>query len=260
MMTTQEVLVGFGIWRLCLIPLLLITGLGLYCSTHSLEPDNEPASHGSGLSASGVKVWFILLGALAVSATICWWLKWQAGPPADLGWTRWPYLDKRWLVAAYVSGIAGFIVLPSLVLRTTTRPGMQKTGTAPLPWVSVGARAGFGILLGSILFGPPWNTDASTRFIDLHEQIHWSGLQAIAHGHTPFLGVASFNYGPGMQLANYVYLKTTGQFTIPGFRETFGLSLWVTVSVIYAMLFAWLRFVPAVVCAVLTACHLMRVR
>jgi hypothetical protein len=90
--------------------------------------------------------------------------------------------------------------------------------------------------------GPPWHTIVPLKGVDGHESVHWSGLQAISRGYTPYLGPASINYGPGTQLAIYAYMKLTDTFTIPGFRESNTFLLWMTLLLVNGMVFWQLRW------------------
>jgi hypothetical protein len=112
-------------------------------------------------------------------------------------------------------------------------------------------RGAAGLLLATAMFGPPWHTDRVERAIGLHETIHWSGLQAIARGYEPYLGPASVNYGPGLQLLTYAWMRLGDQFTVPGFRATFGLGLWLAGGIALALGFALLRWPAALVGAAL---------
>lgn len=112
-------------------------------------------------------------------------------------------------------------------------------------------RGAAGLLLATAMFGPPWNTDRVPRQIDRHETIHWSGLQAIDRGYAPYLGPASVNYGPGLQLLTYAHMKLTDGFSVPGYRATFGLGLWLAGAMVLALACALMRPAAALLAAAL---------
>ena len=99
-------------------------------------------------------------------------------------------------------------------------------------------RVGLGVALATLAFGPPWTLDASREPVDMHEEVHLSGLQAIDRGYTPYLGAASVNYGPGLQLAGYGYMRARARFSVPGFREWFAFALWIATSIAFVVYFA----------------------
>jgi hypothetical protein len=194
-----------------------------------------------------------------------------AGAP-DLDWTRWPYLDKRWLLALYWLSVGATLALPWLLYGfhrlVIAAPATARELAASLRGLAAGSlaadrvskassarsvllRGAAGLLLATAMFGPPWNTDRVKRVIDNHETIHWSGLQAIARGYEPYLGPASVNYGPGLQLLTYAHMRLTDQFTVPGFRATFGLGLWIASGIVLALAFVLLRLPAALICAAL---------
>ncbi len=211
------------------------------------------------------------LAAWLLAAPVWITLRAAAGPP-DLGWTRLPYLDKRWVLALYWLSVGAALALPWLLWGlhrlVTAAPATARGLVAALRGLTAGApaaerasrppsvraallRAAAGLLLATAMFGPPWHTDRVERAIGLHETIHWSGLQAIARGYEPYLGPASVNYGPGLQLLTYACMRLDDQFTVPGFRATFGLCLWLAAGIALALGFALLRLPAALLSAAL---------
>jgi hypothetical protein len=195
-----------------------------------------------------------------------------AGGPPDLTWTRSRYLDQRWLLALYWLSVGAVLALPwlfSMVHRVAiAAPATARGLVAALrgltagpvpgdPGVKVSSvrssvlRTAAGLLLATVMFGPPWHTDRVGRAINLHETIHWSGLQAIERGYAPYLGPASVNYGPGLQLLTYAYMTTGDRFSVPGHRATFGLSLWIAGAMVLALAFALFRPAAALLVAAL---------
>jgi hypothetical protein len=195
----------------------------------------------------------------------------NAGPP-DLDWTRARYLDQRWILALYWLSVGAALALPwlfyglhrvairipatALELVAALRglaacpPVADRRATAPRLRSAV-LRGALGLLLATAMFGPPWHTDRATQEIGFHETVHWSGLQAIAKGYPPYLGPASVNYGPGSQLLTYAWMTLGDRFTVPGFRATFGLSLWIASGMVLALAFALLRPPAALLSAAL---------
>src|SRR2546421_574379 len=47
--------------------------------------------------------------------------------------------------------------------------------------------------------GPPWYIDETSTPISHQEEFLLTGLQAVAKGHLPYVGVANVPYGPGTQ-------------------------------------------------------------
>jgi hypothetical protein len=212
------------------------------------------------------RAWGLAVVGMILMVPVCVALR-VFGKPPVYEWTRFPYLDKRWLVLTYWSGTFGFLVLP-LVIRWFLRFRERRRESAA-SWVDalraldptedradeVSAPRGIprhpvlpvllGLLLATVMGGPPWNTIVPLKGVDGHESIHWTGLQAISHGHTPYLGPASVNYGPGAQVAIYAYMKLRGLFTIPGFREANSFLLWIALLLVSGMVFWQLRLGPA---------------
>ena len=73
--------------------------------------------------------------------------------------------------------------------------------------------------------------------ISHQEEFLLTGLQAVAKGHLPYVGVANVPYGPGTQLAAYWLMQHVTSFSIVGFREAWALLVWAGVSVIFAVFF-----------------------
>ena len=186
------------------------------------------------------------------------------GRPPEYAWTRYPYLDKRWLVLAYWSGVGAVVVLPPAIegllhglqrgfraWRRQLAVRRESTGVDDGSTDRRLPRVALGLAIATLLFGPPWNAEHADRFMDLHEAVHWSGLQAIDHGAVPYVGAASNNYGPGMQLAIYAHMKLASKFSIPGFRESFGLSNWLAMLLLFGLVFLELELAPALLTAML---------
>ena len=211
------------------------------------------------------------LAAWLLAAPVWIALRATANVP-ELEWTRFPYLDKRWVLALYWLSVGAALALPWLLWGLhrllIAAPATVRALLAALRGLAAGSpaaepaaparraryafvRGAAGVLLATAMFGPPWRTDWVARPIGYHETVHWSSLQAIARGYEPYLGAASVNYGPGLQLLTYTHMVVADQFTVPGFRATFGLSLWIAAAIVLALAFALVRPPAALLCAAL---------
>lgn len=174
--------------------------------------------HGDHIAASA---WLTALNVVALLLIVPAMLAiWPGEWSAITGW-RSPFLDKRWLLAAYAIGMIGLGVLPVVldrVMRADTAVVMPETAPHGRRWVRILELA---IVLGAVwyLAGPPWNLGAHRRGMDPAEQVLLGPLNAIAHGTTPYVGAASTSWGPGSQAAVYAYMSTADRFTLVGFRE-----------------------------------------
>jgi hypothetical protein len=98
------------------------------------------------------------------------------------------------------------------------------------------------VALAYYFFGPPWYIAHYPGAIDYHEDVHFGGIQAIASGDLPYIGPGAIQYGPGAQLASYIYMKYVGGMSVVGFRESFALFHWVGASLVFVALFLRLRY------------------
>lgn len=87
------------------------------------------------------------------------------------------------------------------------------------------------------LAGAPWHLSQTSTPISRQEEVVLIGLQAVAKGHLPYVGVASVQYGPGTQVASYVLMQHVTSFSVVGFREAWAILVWAGVSVLFAVFF-----------------------
>lgn len=255
---------AWGLARLAAVPVVLLlvvlSGGGGQRAEAADREERRPLAPYLGLS-----LLFWLLAAPVWIALL------ETGGPPDLEWTRYPYLDKRWLLALHWLSVGATLGLPWLfyglhrlvrAAPTTARELVAALrGLAAAPAAvratktstvrSTLVRGVAGLLLATALFGPPWHTERLNRPIEMHETVHWSGLQAMSRGYEPYLGPASVNYGPGLQLLTYATMRLTDRFTVPGFRATFGLSLWIAVALVLTLAFVLFRLPAALLAAAL---------
>lgn len=175
----------------------------------------------------GLTAWLLALNAGVLLLVVPGVLAvWQTDWDAVTGWRSYPFFNKRWLAALYMVGLATFLVLPVWFERWLTPAAEEgqaevRTGGARTPWWRLLLECAALLLAVWYLAGPPWNVGTHHRAIDLHEQVHLGPLQAISKGHTPFIGPASTQYGPGFQALLYGYMSRTDKFNLVGFREAF---------------------------------------
>ena len=108
-------------------------------------------------------------------------------------------------------------------------------GTRPLLPVVAGLVTALG--LAWYFTGPPWYLGRTSTPISHQEEVVLIGLQAVAKGHLPYVGVASVQYGPGTQVAAYWLMRHVTSFSVVGFREAWALLVWAGVSVLFAVFF-----------------------
>jgi len=127
-----------------------------------------------------------------------------------------------------------------------------------------GSRGGRGILpvmaglatalgLAWYFSGPPWYLDKTRTPISHQEEVVLIGLQAVAKGHLPYVGVASVQYGPGTQVAAYWLMRHVTSFSVVGFREAWALLVWAGVSMLFAVFFLAFGYLRGLAVSVLSA-------
>jgi hypothetical protein len=121
------------------------------------------------------------------------------------------------------------------------------------------ARAAAGILtplaIGWYFYGPPWylNRPGAAAGIGVQEDVFLSGFQAISKGAIPYIGPASVQYGPGVQLLSYLYMRHIGTFSVVGFRESWAVFQWVGATILFAVFFLAFGYLRGLLAAVLSA-------
>jgi hypothetical protein len=100
--------------------------------------------------------------------------------------------------------------------------------------------------------GPPWYLSKTSSPISHQEEVVLIGLQAVAKGHLPYVGVASVQYGPGTQVAAYWLMHHVTSFSVVGFREAWALLVWAGVSILFVVFFLAFGYVRGLAISVLS--------
>jgi hypothetical protein len=101
--------------------------------------------------------------------------------------------------------------------------------------------------------GPPWYLSKTSTPISMQEDVVLIGLQAVAKGHLPYVGVASVQYGPGTQVAAYWLMRHVTSFSVVGFREAWALFVWAGTSVLFAVFFLAFGYARGLAVSLLSA-------
>jgi hypothetical protein len=101
--------------------------------------------------------------------------------------------------------------------------------------------------------GPPWYLSETSSPISHQEEVVLIGLQAVAKGHLPYVGVASVQYGPGTQVTAYWLMRHVTSFSVVGFREAWALLVWAGVSILFAVFFLAFGYARGLAVSVLSA-------
>jgi hypothetical protein len=204
--------------------------------------------------------------------------------PPSVRYVYSPYDDKRWVSAAYLLGT----VAPAIWVTTAARvlavgrgqpPTWRAWFTGLFPRTAVvdpgsrpaasglagcrrsGARrmlpvaAGLATALGLAWYflGPPWYLSDTSAPISRQEDVWLIGLQAVAKGRLPYVGVAGVPYGPGTQLAAYLLMHHVTSFSVVGFREAWALLVWAGASVLLAVFFLAFGYARGLAVSLLSA-------
>jgi uncharacterized membrane protein (UPF0136 family) len=129
-------------------------------------------------------------------------------------------------------------------------PRPRSRAHALLP-VAAGLATAIGLAWYSV--GPPWYLSQTSTPISHQEEVVLIGLQAVAKGHLPYVGVASVQYGPGTQVAAYWLMRHLTSFSVVGFREAWALLVWAGVSVLFAVFFLAFGYRRGLAVSVLSA-------
>jgi hypothetical protein len=101
--------------------------------------------------------------------------------------------------------------------------------------------------------GPPWYLSKTSSPISRQEEVVLIGLQAVAKGHLPYVGVASVQYGPGTQVTAYWLMRHVTSFSVVGFREAWALLVWAGMTAVFAVFFLAFGYVRGLAVSVLSA-------
>jgi hypothetical protein len=137
---------------------------------------------------------------------------------------------------------------PGAASGPADRPRNAARGMLP---VAAGLMTALG--LAWYFAGPPWYLSETSGPISHQEEVVLIGLQAVAKGHLPYVGVASVQYGPGTQVAVYWLMRHVTSFSVTGFREAWALLVWAGVSVLFAVFFLAFGYVRGLAVSVLSA-------
>jgi hypothetical protein len=218
-----------------------------------------------------VAAWFPLL-------LIVVYYRAKATFPPQVRYIYSPYDDKRWITAAYLLGTLAPVIWLTTAARVLTvgrgRPlkwrawftglfpktaegaasgllGRQPSGAHRILLVAAGLATALG--LAWYFLGPPWHIGQTGAPITQQEDVWLIGLQAIAKGRLPYVGVAQVPYGPGTQLASYLLMHHVTSFSVVGFREAWALQVWAGASVLFAVFFLAFGYVRGLAASLLSA-------
>jgi hypothetical protein len=214
----------------------------------------------------------------------------EATFPPQVRYIYSPYDDKRWETAAYLLGTLAPVIWVTTAARVLAvgrgqpptwrawftglftwiaavdqgpRVGSHAAGAASIRaggWRSgarrmlpVAARLATALGLAWYFLGPPWHLSNTMAPISRQEDVWLIGLQAVAKGRLPYVGVAGVPYGPGTQLATYLLMHHVTSFSMVGFREAWALQVWAGASVLFAVFFLALGFARGLAVSLLSA-------
>lgn len=101
------------------------------------------------------------------------------------------------------------------------------------------------IALVWLLWGPPWTGNAMHGAVDLHETVHYKGIQALLSGETGYINSASNQYGPLLQQLIVAWIQGPGTVSISGIRTAFALLNFLGICLVVLVLFvslSWKKF------------------
>jgi hypothetical protein len=209
--------------------------------------------------------------------------------PAPVHYIYSPFDDKRWLTAAYLLGALAPLIWVITAARVLTvgygqpptwrawftglfprtaepdpgespaqaedsasgLPGHRRSGARRMLVVTAGLATALG--LAWYFLGPPWHISQTGAPISQQEDVWLIGLQAIAKGRLPYVGVAQVPYGPGTQLASYLLMHHVTSFSVLGFREAWALQVWAGASVLFVVFFLAFGYVRGLAVSLLSA-------
>ncbi len=185
------------------------------------------------------------------------------------------FLDKRWLLAAFLLGTLGSMLTIAVSVRVveaaqttpgswrewvgavfgsrTSHPEQSNRPAAVHTWKRQLGLTVLAFALATYFFGPPWHVPLD-RAIDGHETTAMGGVQAIATGAVPYIGSAAIQYGPGSELIPYLYLSAGDTFDLEGLRQSTVLLFWLAATIFFATIFLRLRPKLALITCLVSAC------
>jgi hypothetical protein len=238
-------------------------GLG-YLGYRLLWVDADTARRSTSASGAALVTGLLSLAVLTLLLLVPVYLLAARTHPPTEQWIGYGFFDKRWLLATFLLGTLG-----AMIVITAVSQLVRAAATAPTSWRAWGKaafgsaaepdRGGVGIRISSArraalvagglaiaayFFGPPWHVALSP--VNLHEAPMMSGVQAMANGTTPYIGSAAVQYGPGSELIHYLYLHLFG-FNVVSFRQSTVFLYWLAASIFFVVIFIRLPLKLAVI-------------
>ena len=265
---SQQVLIGVALSALCVLGAIGVGSLWWRGESRTRVLDRIAPPTTRAATWLALAVWFpLMLIPIYLSA--------RSDEPSSTPWLPFPlgHMDKRWETSTYFLGT----LAPMLLLVGATR--VLEVGSAhPETWGSWLRQTAGGeqpndsgatdrrrvalrvtlciataILLAYYFYGPPWNLSSNPTRLDYHEDLHFSGYQAISKGYVPYVSAAANQYGPGAQVLSYLYMRHVATFSVIGARESWSAFHWVGASVFFVTLFLTLGYLRAFVAAIAAA-------
>ena len=283
---SQQVVIAAALAGLCLVALLALAALCWPRARRGRWLDRIAAPDQRAAIWLALTAWFPLLLVVV-------YFKAKATLPPAVVWIAFGYLDKRWVASAFLIGALAPMLLLVMAARVLAagreqprnwrswlaglaplrthaappesvpaRPAAPRTRPARAAWrdlaSSRAARAAAGIFstvtIGWYFYGPPWYLSRpGSGPIGFQEDVFLSGLQAISKGAIPYIGPASVQYGPGVQLLSYLYMRHAGTFSVVGFRESWALFQWVGATVLFGVFFLAFGYLRGLIASLLSA-------
>jgi hypothetical protein len=237
--------------------LAALAGVG-YLVLRLRSPDRGGGPPAPGPPDAAKTTGLIALGAILVLLLVPVYLLAAQNHPPTERWLGYGFYDKRWIVATFLLGTLGLMVVltaASQVVRgALTTPDSWRSWAAasfgpwpsPTPsaiasslsWARIAALTAAGFALAAYFFAPPWHVALSE--VNLHETPMMFGVQGIANGAVPYIGSGAVQYGPGSELIHYGYLQLNG-FNLEAFRQSTVLLYWIAATIFFVTIFLRLR-------------------
>lgn len=266
---SQQATIVLALAGLAVVVLLTLAGLGWRAGRRGRWLDRIAAPEQRAAIWLALTAWFPLLLVVV-------YFKAKATLPPAVVWIAFGYLDKRWVTSAYLLGALAPMLLLVAAARVLAAGREQPrnwrswlSGLAPrraapaasarvaasaasgtrlvrASWRGLAAapavRAAAGILTSLAIawyfYGPPWYlSQPGAGVIGVQEDVFLSGFQAISKGAIPYIGPASVQYGPGVQLLSYLYMRHIGTFSVVGFRESWAIFQWAGATILFVVFF-----------------------
>lgn len=266
---SQQATIAIALGGLAVTVLLTLAGLCWRATGPGRWLDRIAAPDQRAAIWLALTAWFPLLLVVV-------YFKAKATLPPAVVWIAFGYLDKRWVTSAYLLGALAPMLLLVAAARVlaagrehprnwrswlcglaprradATAPARAPASAgsrirpAGAAWRGLAsapaARATAGILTSLAtawyFYGPPWYLSRpGAGAIGVQEDVFLSGFQAISKGAIPYIGPASVQYGPGVQLLSYLYMRHIGTFSVVGFRESWAIFQWAGATILFVVFF-----------------------